>query len=122
QQVGGDEDGVFGACNADGSVEHRRVEAAACEGDEDAACGARRLQRPRRATAVDEQGGERDDEEGECDDEGDHGWAGPVPSRRSARLVTTRMSMPGSSRTMRERSDPPKISRRRDSSNVPMKM
>ena len=42
-------------------------------------------------------------------------------SSRSARSATTRMSMPGSSRTSAETSDPRRISRRRDSFGVPTK-
>ena len=100
-QVGGDERRLLRSRDADRRVEDGRVEVAARERHEDRvvapgaqACGRRCAEKSSsRARSV----------------------------LRVARSATTRMSMPGSSRTIRERSEPPKISRRRDSSGVPTK-
>ena len=118
QEVGRDERRVLGLREPDRRVEHGRVERAAGERDEDApraGCAAGAAGTPLRD---DERRAEHGGERGESDDGGDHS----VSRSRSARFATTRMSRPGSSRTMRERSEPPKISRRRDSSGVPTKM
>ena len=103
--------------DADGGREHGGVERAG-ERDEDPPPPAPRpAQRRRRSAAEDERRGEKHHEPAERDHRRDHSSLA-----RSARLATTRMSMPGSSRTMRDRSEPPKISRRRLSSGVPTKM
>ncbi len=117
QEIGRHERRVLGVREADGGVEHGRVERAAGEGNEDPANAGVRLAEPE-AAADDERRTEPGRKSGERDDGGDH----PGNRSRSARFATTRMSRPGSSRTMRERSEPPKISRRRDSSGVPTKM
>ena len=118
QEIGGHEHGALCASDADRGVEHGRVEAAAREGHENAPGVSRRSQPPRRSAAVGESDGKRDDEGAENDDECGHDGL----SGRSARLATTRMSIPGSSRTMRESSEPRRISTRRRSSGVPTKM
>ena len=103
------------AGDPDRRVEHGRVEAAAGERDEDArgpaAAALRRRPRGRRARRRGERRARR------ARRRGDH----RLRSSGRARSATTRMSMPGSSRTIRESSEPPRISRRRDSSGVPTK-
>jgi hypothetical protein len=117
QEVGRDEGRILGAGEPDRRVEHGRVEGATREWNEDPA-GAGTLPAEVEAAARDERRSEHCGQTGEGDDRGDHSLGRSL----SARLATTRMSRPGNSRTMRERSEPPKISRRRDSSGVPTKM
>src|SRR5262249_37094221 len=115
QHVGGDEGRALGAGDADRRGEHDGGGAVAGGGKEDPLRLRRGSERPRGTSRVDERRGEDDDEDEERDQERGHGAA----SSRSARSATTRMSMPRSSRTIRDSSEPPKISRRRDSSGVP---
>ena len=117
QEVGGDEGRVLGASEPDRRIEDGLVERAAGERDEDPVVARARTAQPE-AAACHEDSAQDGRESCESDDRGDHS----VSRSRSARFATTRMSRPGSSRTMRERSEPPKISRRRDSSGVPTKM
>ena len=99
EEVGGDEHRVLGARDPQCRVEDSFVELPVCEGDEKS-----RLPRP-----------------------GSVGLPrGPEPhdrsSSRSARCATTLMSIPGSSRIMRDTSEPRVISTQRRSSGVPTKM
>src|SRR5262249_45049192 len=108
-QIRGDERRLLGPGDADCGVQNRLLEAPVDEWNENTV-------RPRLLASP---GQERHRRQYHGQDGLDDVHSG---SCRSARSATTRMSMPGSSRTIRESSEPPKISRRRDSSGVPMKM
>ena len=110
----GHERRVLGLRDAQRRVEDGGVERAAAERHEDPALARPQLAQPN-AAASDEGTASTIASAARAMTASDHG----VSLSRSARLATTRMSMPGSSRTMRESSEPPKISRRRDSSGVP---
>jgi hypothetical protein len=114
QQVRRHERRVLGTRDAQRGVENGGFQRAAAERHEDPALARSQLAQPKTA-ARGESNPEHDRKRGKCDNGGDHG----VRWSRSARLATTRMSIPGSSRTIRESNDPPKSSRRRDSSGVP---
>src|SRR5579862_2532172 len=117
QEVRGNEGRALRMGEPDRCVEDRGVEVGSGERDEDSRSPGAGPPQPEPA-AGDERRREAYGESGEGDDGRDHSDSRSL----SARFAITRMSRPGSSRTMRERSDPPKISRRRDSSGVPTKM
>ena len=99
-QVGGDERRVLGARDPDRGVEHRRVERAAVNGTRIRATRSRRSMRGRRRSDGDARA-RRCGRDRSLEPERHRG-----SSSRSARSATTRMSMPGSSRTSRETSEP----------------
>src|SRR5262249_21071474 len=108
-QIRGDERPLFGPGDADRRVQDRLLKAPVDEGHENALRAGLRASPGHERKPSEQHGQDRVNEiqSGSC---------------RSALSATTRMSMPGSSRTIRESSDPPRISRRRDSSGVPTKM
>ncbi len=99
QEVGGHEHRILGARDAKRRVEDGRIELAIGERDEEP-----RL--PGSALGIASPPGSSHERS----------------SSRSARCATTRMSIPGSSRTIRETSEPRMISTQRRSSGVPTKM
>ena len=96
-RIGGDEYRLLRPRDADRRLEHGRVERAVGERDEE----------PRLARTA----------RGRLPAPEPHA----VRSSRSARSAMTRMSMPGSSRIIRDTSEPRRISTRRRSSGVPTK-
>src|SRR5579862_1722975 len=117
EEIGRHEDAFLCAGDPDGGAEYRGVELSAGEGDEDPGSPDSSSHRVTAVALCDQCGAQHECERGERDDGGDHGTS----LSRSVRSVMTRMSRPGNSRTMRERSEPPRISRLRDSSGVPTK-
>src|SRR5262249_52724391 len=97
------------------SIEDGGIELAAGERDQYSACTRLPMDEPSSIGLVDKRSREHEDEPAKDGDRGSHFSS----SSRSVRSAITRMSIPGSSRTMRDKSEPPRISRRRDSSGVP---
>jgi hypothetical protein len=117
QQVRRHQGGVLCPRDPDRRRQDGRIELAVCERNEEAPRPVTPAPSEKKTQPVSD-GGKQSGSGKADDDPDDHRSA----SSRSARSAMTRMSIPGSSRTIRDRREPRRISTRRRSSGVPTKM